>query len=72
MPARYEPVAYDKSIYLQEDGTYLLVVREDADTMNIPRKTLREAQETADCLPPDVCDYSDPPRSVFNPTTKGL
>lgn len=73
-PAECKPVAYDKSIYLQDDGTYLLVIREDDKTMNIPTKTLEEAQATADMLPSDGGhdDCGGPSRSVFNPTTKGM
>ena len=72
MPVRYEPVAWDKSIHPQPDGTYVLTLREDDKTMNIPRATLAEAQATMEILPPDGGEpLGEVPRSVFNPTTKG-
>jgi hypothetical protein len=73
MPGRYEPVLWDKSIHEQEDGTFVLVLRADDRTMNVPRPTLLAAQATMDFLPPDGGEVlAAPPRSVFNPTTKGL
>lgn len=51
------PVAYDKSIYPQKDGSFLLVVKEDDNEMRIPRATLEEAQATSDVLPRD---YGEP------------
>ena len=53
MHAMCKPVAYDKSIYEQKDGTFLLVVREDDNWINIPCRTLEEAQAVSDYLPPD-------------------
>ena len=67
---KYQPVAYDKSIHLQEDGSYVLTVREDDKSMNIPRATLQEAQATSALLPPDSSEVYVLPRSAFNPTTK--
>jgi len=72
MTAECKPVAFDKSIHLQEDGTFLLVIRKDDEVLNIPMKTFVEAQETAAMLPNDDGYFGETPRSVFNPTTKGV
>lgn len=72
MPVRYEPVAWDKSIHPQPDGTFLLTLRADDDVMNIPRATLEEAQATMDILPPDGGEpLPEFAMSVFYPTSKG-
>lgn len=43
-PARCDPVATDCSIYIQPDGTYTVVLREDGETMEFNRPTLKDAQ----------------------------
>jgi hypothetical protein len=68
----YEPVLWDKSIYEQEDGSFILVLRADDQNDVIADLTLEEAQDTMDFLDPDGGEpLATPPRSVFNPTTKG-
>jgi hypothetical protein len=69
----FDPVLWDKSIHEQDDGSFVLTIRADDRSMNIQRGTLEEAQATMDFLPPDGGEVlAAPPRSVFNPTTKGL
>jgi hypothetical protein len=68
----YEPVLWDKSIYEQEDGSFILVLRADDQSDVIDNLTLEDAQATMDFLDPDGGEpLATPPRSVFNPTTKG-
>lgn len=52
------PVAYDKSITVQE-GKYILTVREDAETLVMSFDTLEQAQEASDFLAPDYGEMGE-------------
>lgn len=66
MPARFKPVAYDKSIHKGDNGGYILVIREDDDYTYLRMLTLEQAQKASDCLPSDGGDYPGGPfRSAF-------
>lgn len=52
------PVAYDKSITIQE-GKYVLTVREDVETLAMSFDTLEQAQEASDFLAPDYGEMGE-------------
>jgi len=56
----YEPVAYDKSITINEDGTYQPIVRMDGDILLLPPQLfLHKAQRILALFRPDVWEGLD-------------
>jgi len=62
------PVAYDRSIIKEDNGTYTFLLRVDAQFYRAEGKTLKEARSLLDLFAPEV--YEGPnqaPQSVFCP-----
>lgn len=62
------PVAYDRSIIKENNGTFTFLLRVDAHFYKVEGKTLKEARSLLDFFAPEV--YEGPnqaPHSVFYP-----
>ena len=60
------PVAYDRSIIKEGDGTYTFLLRVGDQFYRAPGKTLAEAQSILDLFEPEVYEGLAP-QSVFYP-----
>ncbi len=59
------PVAYDRSIIKENNGTYTFLLRVDDQFYRVPGKTLKEAQNIMELFEPEVCEAFEVPQSVF-------
>ena len=50
---RFEPVVWDKSI-MEVYGHYIVILREDGDTMEIKTTTFEKAKAIMDFFPPET------------------
>jgi hypothetical protein len=62
-----EPVAYDRSITRREDGDFDFILRSDADTIVLTKRSLEDAQRVMEMFDPEVFEGPDVPWSVFCP-----
>lgn len=63
--AVYEPVAWDRSITKDSDGSFKLTIRSDDDTFSLRTLSLERAVATLELFTPEVFEGPDVPMSVF-------
>jgi hypothetical protein len=63
--AVYEPVAWDRSITKNSDGSYKLTIRSDDDTFSLRMATLERAVATLELFRPEVYEGPEVEPSVF-------